>query len=90
MTTKTQIADGTYCLYPEGGCWLAARFRGGRMVGLTEQAVQDTHDAAGDDWAGAGDEQGDTEDVADDVAAAVVAEASPGSLPENVVVRKLA
>ena len=38
MTNTTAIADGIYILHPEGGCWVAATYRDGKVVTVDEQA----------------------------------------------------
>ena len=70
-TTTTKIDDGIYFLHPEGGCWIGAKFRGGRHVGRIDAANAATHDAAGDHYAGVIPSESD-EDVDLDTAAEIV------------------
>lgn len=46
------VPDGVYFLWPEGSGWEAYRFRGGKIVGGTEESLAATHAAARDSWAG--------------------------------------
>lgn len=65
------IPDGIYFFHPEGGAWIAARYRGGCMVARTEEAMAATHAACNDDWAGIVPSD-DDEEVDADIAAAMI------------------
>lgn len=83
------ISDGLYFLHSEGGCWVGARFRGGKLRGVTSEDVQATHDAANDSWSGVAPSD---DDAATDrgTAEAVVAAVMPDCDPQRVVVTRAA
>lgn len=83
MTEAEQIPDGTYFLHPDGGCCVRATFSRGEMVGYAEEALQATHDAAGDRNAGMWPEEDDAE-VGGDLAILIIREIMPDASPELV------
>jgi hypothetical protein len=66
-----EIEDGVYFLHPEGSAWIAAEFRGGKLVDQTSESNAGSHNAAGDAWAGVEPSEYD-EETEGDVAAAIV------------------
>lgn len=52
VASGNAIPDGLYFVQPEGACWQVYRFRDGRVVGMSDEAMADRHDEARDSWAG--------------------------------------
>jgi len=46
------VPNGIYFLYPFGSDWDAVKIEGGHIVDGTEACLAETHNAAGDRWAG--------------------------------------
>lgn len=70
---ECDVPDGVYFVWPDGGCWIAAKYRGGICRGTTRQQYAETHRAAGDCWADIAPSDDDYP-VDDDVAVTVVHE----------------
>jgi len=85
MTETTKIEDAIYFLHPEGGSWIAARFRSGHLISQTQECNAATHAAANDFWADVVP-SGDDAEIGGAVAEAIVREVMGDEVDPALVV----
>ena len=83
------VPNGTYFLHPEGSCWIAVRYRNGKLVAMTDESNAATHATANDSWADVVPSDNDAE-VRGELASAVIADVLPKSDPTMVIVARQA